>query len=754
MRVHTLLAWVIPAFITVVSASLSSTAGVQSLVKRRLPRHVDAFEFVISDTAVAGNGVRDSYEVSSTDNGKIQVKGTSTSAVISGLHRYLAEVVHLDVWWYIGSRLDQAPLSLPKLDQPLNGSAVVPLRYHFNTVTTSYTMAFWSWEDWELELDWMALRGINLPLAWVGVEKIFIDVFREVGFNDAEISSFLSGPAFQAWNRFGNIQGSWGGDVPFDWIEDQFKMQLKIVARMVELGMTPILPAFPGFVPSNVTRIWPDAATKKSPLWSGFSAPYSADTYLDPFDPHFLQLQKSFMSRQLEAFGNVTHYWTLDQFNENKPGSREPDYLRNVSHNTWQSLKAVDPDAIWVMQGWLFASDSSYWTNERVEAFLGGVTENSDMLILDLFAESSPQWQRTNSFFGKPWIWCQLHDYGGNMGLYGQIENVTINSMQAVRESKNLVGFGLSPEGQEGNEIIYDLLLDQSWSEKPIDTQTYFHDWVSSRYGGKCTRIPKELYAAWEMLRPTVYNNTQLSITNAVSKSILELLPSTSGLTGRKGHHSTVITYDPNTLVQAWQQLYAAGLRKPFLFAHPAYQYDLVDWTRQVLVNAFDPLYQTLVDAYKAAKPESEIRAAGENLTSLLETLDKVLSTNKHFRLSTWIDSARANARTNLSIASFFEYNARNQITLWGPTGQIEDYASKQWSGLVGKYYKQRWQMFVDYLAKTPTGNYNQKDFKAQLQKWEIDWNTQTSDLDYQAGELRPVVADAVKQWPQIFMQN
>lgn len=43
------------------------------------------------------------------------------------------------------------------------------------------------------QLDWMALRGINLALAWIGVEKIFIEVFRDVGFTDSEISSFVSG---------------------------------------------------------------------------------------------------------------------------------------------------------------------------------------------------------------------------------------------------------------------------------------------------------------------------------------------------------------------------------------------------------------------------------------------------------------------------------------------------------------------------------------------------------------------------------
>jgi alpha-N-acetylglucosaminidase len=29
-------------------------------------------------------------------------------------------------------------------------------------------MAYWDWARWEAELDWMALQGINLPLAFTG----------------------------------------------------------------------------------------------------------------------------------------------------------------------------------------------------------------------------------------------------------------------------------------------------------------------------------------------------------------------------------------------------------------------------------------------------------------------------------------------------------------------------------------------------------------------------------------------------------
>lgn len=618
-------------------------------------------------------------------------------------------------------------------------------------MTTSYTSAFWSWEDWELQLDWMALRGVNLALAWIGVEKIFTEVFLDIGLTQSEINSFLSGPAFLAWQHFGNIQGSWGGDLPQAWVEDQFALQKKIVKRMAELGMTPILPAFPGFVPENITRVWPNVSLAESPDWGGFSGHLTADKYITPYDPRFAQLQKAFLDKQNEAYGNVTSFWTLDQFNENKPASGELDYLHNVSHNTWKTLKDADPNAVWVMQGWLFAADKAYWTDDRVKAFLDGIPVNEDMLLLDLFAESDPQWQRTESFYGKPWIWCQLHDYGGSMGLYGQVENATKNAIEAVQKSKSIVGLGLSMEGQEGNEIMYDIVLDQAWNKEPIETDKYFSDWVSARYGADQKEIPKDLYAAWDKVRTTVYNNTDASV-QAVTKSILELVPGITGLVNRTGHHPTKITYDTKTLRSAWNDMFNAGNQAKWLFSNEAYRYDMADWTRQVLANAFEQTYNKLVAKYKA-KNTKGVKCAGDKLQAILKTLDFVLDTNDNFKLATWIKAARKTGRND---ADYFEYNARNQITLWGPNGEISDYASKQWSGLVGDYYAHRWQMFVDYLVATDPKDYDQKAFNKKLLAWELEWNKKTIHDDADAkqaskDDMQVVMHDTAHNLMDIF---
>ena len=439
----------------------------------------------------------------------------------------------MDIWW-TGSRLHELPSPLPKVGTAVTGSAIVPYRYHFNTVTFGYTTAFWNFEQWSLLLDWLALRGVNLPLAWVGYEKILIEVFQSVGLSDAEIFDFLTGPAFLPWNRFGNEQRSWGGTLPMRWIEDQFALQKQILPRMAELGMTPILPAFTGFVPRAMAKHFPNASIVNGSAWSGFPTALTNDSFLEPFDPMFAEMQKSFITKQQEAYGNVTHFYTLDQYNENDPFSGDTSYLSSISSGTISSLRAADPEATWVLQGWLFFSSSTFWTNDRIEAYLGGAPGDDSMLILDLYTEAQPQWNRTNSYFGKQWVWCQLHDYGGNMGMEGNLPAITQGPVDALHANgSSMVGVGLTMEGQEpGNELVYDVLLDQAWSATPLNTTDYVLKWAKRRYNVKS--LPSTLEKAWTILGSTVYNNQDPN-SQATIKSILELSPDITGLVNRTG---------------------------------------------------------------------------------------------------------------------------------------------------------------------------------------------------------------------------
>ena len=68
-----------------------------------------------------------------------------------------------------------------------------------------YSTVWWNWTRWEREIDWMALNGINMPLAFEGQEKVMYDMLIEdFGFTDSELSTFMSGPAFLPWSVYSN----------------------------------------------------------------------------------------------------------------------------------------------------------------------------------------------------------------------------------------------------------------------------------------------------------------------------------------------------------------------------------------------------------------------------------------------------------------------------------------------------------------------------------------------------------------------
>lgn len=396
------------------------------------------------------------------------------------------------------------------------------------------------------------------------------------------------------------------------------------------------------------------------------------------------------------------------------------------------------------------------------------------MIILDLFSDTAPQWQQTSSYYGKPWIWCQLHDYGGSMGMYGRVESVTNNPIEALNNSTtSMIGMGLTMEGQEGNQIIYDILLDQAWSETPLDSEIYFRTWLQSRYHSSTP--PAGIYAAWNMLRQTLYNDTNLragEITVSIfqiSKSIFELSPDVPGLSSMIS-----IMYDPQALVDAWRSFYGATLEQPGLWNNAAYTFDLTDMTRQVMANAFHPLYVGFVAASNSfldSYSRSAALQAGNSMINVLLDLDTVLSASgeTHFNLAAWIASAHAwalpptNSTTNTSLttdeAEFYEYQARNQITLWGPNGEISDYGSKQWGGLIRSYYVPRWQMFVEYTLNSTTAVDRQNESLSDAllsfgKEWQQEiWgeSLEESYLEPMPGDLQWTIARVVEKWPDVF---
>lgn len=82
------------------------------------------------------------------------------------------------------------------------------------------------------------------------------------------------------------------------------------------------------------------------------------------------------------------------------------------------------------------------------------------MIILDLNSEVSPIWSRTNSYFGKPFIWCLLHNYGGTRGIYGDLNTIATGPVDANQSpGSTMIGTGITPEAIEHNPVVYDLMV-------------------------------------------------------------------------------------------------------------------------------------------------------------------------------------------------------------------------------------------------------------------------------------------------------
>lgn len=196
----------------------------------------------------------DTYFNHEVKNGTLRITASNEVALCRGFYDYMKQNHH-GMYSWSGSSL-QLPDGLQ--DSPAR-RVVSPVEshYYFNVVTYGYTMPFWDWNRWEKEIDWMALHGVDMPLALVAYEAIIARVWKRMGLTDSEINAYFTGPAHLPWMRMGNVCAI-DPSLDNNWHNSQIQLQHKILDRMRRLGMKPICPGFPGFVPESMKRLFPD----------------------------------------------------------------------------------------------------------------------------------------------------------------------------------------------------------------------------------------------------------------------------------------------------------------------------------------------------------------------------------------------------------------------------------------------------------------------------------------------------------------
>lgn len=637
---------------------------------------------------------------------KVVIRGNNYVNIATGLNWYLKYYAGIHLSW--NGMTAELPESLPKVSTPVRKETNLSLRYDFNYCTYSYTMAFWDWERWEKEIDWMALHGINLPLAVVGQECVWKNMLEKLGYSKEEINKFIAGPAFLAWWAMNNLEG-WGGPNPDSWYTQQEALQKKILKRMREYGIEPVFPGYSGMVPHDANQKLGLNVTEPK-LWNGFTRP----AFLLPTDSRFKEIAALYYKEQEKLFGKA-NYYSMDPFHElEDAGSVDFDAAgKAVLH----AMKAVNPKATWVIQGWT--------ENPRPEMIKN--LNNGDILILDLFSECRPMWgipsiwKREKGYEQHDWLFCMLENFGGNIGLHGRMDQL-LNNFYLTKNNPlaaHLKGIGLTMEGSENNPVMFELMCELPWRPEKFTKEEWLKGYIKARYGTYDETVAK----AWDILANGIYNCPFGNNQQGTHESIFCGRPSLNNFQASSWSKMENY-YDPTTTEDAARLMLEVADKYK---GNNNFEYDLVDIVRQSLSDRGRIVYNQTVADFKSFDKKS-FAAHSQEFLNILLAQDQLLATRSEFRVGRWIEQAR-NLGTTPEEKDLYEWNARVQITTWGDRvcandGGLRDYAHKEWNGILKDFYYKRWAAYWQTLQDVLDGKpMVELDYYAMEEPWTLAHN-------------------------------
>ncbi len=629
----------------------------KNLILRNTPEIADMFELRNIESA---NGLN-TYELF-CENGKIVLCGDCKISQAMAYYAYLKKHCGVNLS-HCGNR-EISVSSAPLFDGKITKVIKQKRRAYMNYCTLGYSFAFWNWERWEKEIDFMAMNGINMPLSVVGSEAVWYYTMRDFTYSETGALSFISGPGFWPWQLMGNLTGYFSlTDVKY--IESRLELGKRIIEREVELGMTPIQQGFAGTVPATITKLFNKVRLRMVPSWCNFPITYQ----LDPTDPIFKKFGKALLEKQRQLFGTY-HYYACDPFHENAPSIKTRDYLWKVGRAIDTMYQEFDKDSVWVMQSWSLR-----------EQIVKAVPKER-LLILDIDGSKHKEF---DDFWGYEFVLGNIHNFGDRNTLHGSIKALADNPYSAL-DCENCSGTGLFMEGIFQNPLYYDLAFQMLTEDSAINLDEWLKDYAYRRYGSKEKCLVDALY----LLKESCYSE---NCTGRETGSIICARPAT------ELHHTAPndfkeLRYDNKTLYKAAELLLSAENA-----TKDGYAFDACDLVRQVMSNYVSNLYDKVMYGFNNRDVNIFERSSNAFLKICLE-VDELLQTRPELTLHEHLKEARELALTEKDQQNF-ELNLLTQITVWGPIKDSVnyDYAWKEWGGMIKTYYVKRWQSFFEMLA-------------------------------------------------------
>jgi alpha-N-acetylglucosaminidase len=596
-------------------------------------------------------GCESVFELESKD-ARLIVRGNNYSSMTAGLSWYLKYYCNSGTYW--GDYRNPVPEDLPVLEGKIRKESPYKYRYYMNMTVDRYSTRYWKWDRWEREIDWMALNGINIALVRVGESGVIRNVLAHFGIEEQD----------EEKNTL---------------INERIELQQKIIDRMRELGIHPLLNGYTGYVPRAIKETVKTAQFVDGGMW--LVVPKNPFIKLE--DPFFNEYGKVFYGEQKKLYGDQTFIGADPVVEGSDP---EGASFSDLGKKVQDIILEAYPDCTWVLQGWQ--------VNPRPE--LLEKADKERVLILDLWGEVNPQWKRVDIYKQTPWIWNVLNNFGGNTGMYGNLEMIFNQPREARREEQGrmLRGLGTTLEAIENNPVVYHAVFESAWLEESPDIDEWLKGYARSRYGSGSEYAEK----AWAVLNRTAYNAT--SHQEGPSENLMCARPGLN-LKSVTTWGTSVLYYSPDSLLPAWDNMIKAA---PELGHNKDFQYDLVDLTRQVISNFAYVLYPQIIDAYRKNETK-KFEELSTRYLGLFDDMNDVLKTQKEFLTGPWIEDARSWGRDQHQKAEN-EKEVKMLITTWGARelsedGKLRDYAFREWEGIMTDLYKKRWETYFGLLSSS-----------------------------------------------------
>ncbi len=666
---------ILAAFSSVSLAVHATEQDLQAFIQRINPAHAGEIQFA----ECPPDAGRECFQITA-ENNQLQLAGSSELAKASAYGWYLNHVANSHLSWS-GDQLGQG---LPLPTEPISKTTPYRYRFAYNYCALSYTMAFWGWERWEREIDFLALNGYSHALVTAGLEKVWQETLRELDYPESKIKEFIPNPAFAAWWNMGNLEGH-GGPLTQNLIDGEAKLGRQIATRMKALGMTPTLQGFVGILPRDIGKYQKDLQLVPQGEWVGFDRPI----VLDPTSDDYQRIAAIWYKHLHKVYGGPTQAYGGDLFHEG--GKHGNINVTDAAKAVQSAMQKASPDSTWVLMSWQ--------ANPAPDLVRGTDPEKTMILQLCRNMKDGNNGGGIRTYQNRPWLWSELANFGANHNLYGGNQLVASLPDFLLDPAKNrgdMAGLALLSEGIETNPFYYSIFHDAFWRSEDIDLNAWIPAYGKRRYGVE----NKHAVEALNLLNDSVYSPR--GIQEGCIESILCSKPS---LDARKASSwsSTELYYNPVDVLDAAESFLKAA---PELGGQATYRYDLVDTTRQVLADLARPVLAEARDAY-SLKDKKAFKTYAKLYMDLLVDTDELLASDKHWLLGTWIERAKAKGRTSTE-KRLMETAARRLITIWSnQPDALDEYSHRQWAGLMKDYYLPRWQAFfavhLNAIEKTRT---------------------------------------------------